>query len=87
MANLGPSCTEQELIQVFSRLVLFQFFFSPVLGTFNGKVSQFDVYFFSIFLNRFPGFLKLKMQSTYGAPVAFVDFEVLGSFVCGSSFS
>uniref|UniRef100_A0A6N2M3E3 RRM domain-containing protein n=1 Tax=Salix viminalis TaxID=40686 RepID=A0A6N2M3E3_SALVM len=22
-----------------------------------------------------PGFLKLKMQSTYGAPVAFVDFQ------------
>lgn len=25
---------------------------------------------------RYPGFLKLKMQSTYGAPVAFVDFQV-----------
>ncbi|WMV17083.1 hypothetical protein MTR67_010468 [Solanum verrucosum] len=24
---------------------------------------------------RFRGFLKLKMQSTYGAPVAFVDFQ------------
>ncbi|KAK4262325.1 hypothetical protein QN277_027899 [Acacia crassicarpa] len=47
VANLGPSCTEQELIQVFSRC---------------------------------PGFLKLKMQSTYGAPVAFVDFQdVAGS--------
>ncbi|XP_062101940.1 RNA-binding protein L isoform X2 [Humulus lupulus] len=42
VANLGPSCTEQELIHVFS---------------------------------RFPGFLKVKMQGTYGAPVAFVDFE------------
>ncbi|WCJ31217.1 RNA-binding (RRM/RBD/RNP motifs) family protein [Euphorbia peplus] len=42
VANLGPNCTEQELIQVFSRC---------------------------------PGFLKLKMQSTYGAPVAFVDFQ------------
>ncbi|XP_022977595.1 U1 small nuclear ribonucleoprotein A isoform X2 [Cucurbita maxima] len=42
VANLGPSCTEQELIQIFSRC---------------------------------PGFLKLKMQSTYGAPVAFVDFQ------------
>ncbi|PON67174.1 Splicing factor-like protein [Trema orientale] len=42
VANLGPSCTEQELIEVFS---------------------------------RYPGFLKLKMQSTYGAPVAFVDFQ------------
>ncbi|XP_010315981.1 eukaryotic translation initiation factor 3 subunit G isoform X3 [Solanum lycopersicum] len=42
IANLGQSCTEQELIQVFS---------------------------------RFRGFLKLKMQSTYGAPVAFVDFQ------------
>ncbi|XP_055806007.1 uncharacterized protein LOC129874703 isoform X3 [Solanum dulcamara] len=42
VANLGQSCTEQELIQVFS---------------------------------RFRGFLKLKMQSTYGAPVAFVDFQ------------
>ncbi|GAV91732.1 RRM_1 domain-containing protein [Cephalotus follicularis] len=42
VANLGPTCTEQELIQVFSRC---------------------------------PGFLKLKMQSTYGAPVAFVDFQ------------
>ncbi|KAM3709258.1 hypothetical protein ACB098_02G160600 [Castanea mollissima] len=42
VANLGPTCTEQELIQVFSRC---------------------------------PGFLKLKMQNTYGAPVAFVDFQ------------
>ncbi|XP_027907193.1 U2 small nuclear ribonucleoprotein B'' isoform X1 [Vigna unguiculata] len=42
VANLGPSCNEQELMQVFS---------------------------------RFHGFLKLKMQSTYGAPVAFVDFQ------------
>ncbi|XWS45236.1 hypothetical protein CRYUN_Cryun15aG0118900 [Craigia yunnanensis] len=42
VANLGASCTEKELIQVFSRC---------------------------------PGFLKLKMQSTYGAPVAFVDFQ------------
>ncbi|XP_060192259.1 uncharacterized protein LOC132621828 isoform X2 [Lycium barbarum] len=42
VANLGQSCTEQELIQVFSRC---------------------------------RGFLKLKMQSTYGAPVAFVDFQ------------
>ncbi|KAJ7952829.1 putative RNA binding protein [Quillaja saponaria] len=42
VANLGPTCTEQELIQIFSRC---------------------------------PGFLKLKMQSTYGAPVAFVDFQ------------
>ncbi|QDP16909.2 hypothetical protein Tsubulata_070004 [Turnera subulata] len=42
VANLGPNCTEQELIQVFSRC---------------------------------PGFLKLKIQSTYGAPVAFVDFQ------------
>ncbi|CAN4082947.1 unnamed protein product [Withania somnifera] len=42
VANLGQSCNEQELIQVFSRC---------------------------------RGFLKLKMQSTYGAPVAFVDFQ------------
>lgn len=42
VANLGQSCTEQELIQVFSRC---------------------------------RGFLKLKMQSTYGAPVSFVDFQ------------
>ncbi|KAL9327641.1 hypothetical protein ACSQ67_002644 [Phaseolus vulgaris] len=42
VANLGPSCNEQELMQVFS---------------------------------RYHGFLKLKMQSTYGAPVAFVDFQ------------
>ncbi|XP_022741119.1 polyadenylate-binding protein RBP45B isoform X1 [Durio zibethinus] len=42
VANLGASCTEEELIQVFSRC---------------------------------PGFLKLKIQSTYGAPVAFVDFQ------------
>ncbi|XP_038719489.1 uncharacterized protein LOC120012234 [Tripterygium wilfordii] len=42
VANLGPGCSEQELIQVFSRC---------------------------------SGFLKLKMQSTYGAPVAFVDFQ------------
>ncbi|XP_028243837.1 U1 small nuclear ribonucleoprotein A-like isoform X1 [Glycine soja] len=46
VANLGSSCNEQELIQVFS---------------------------------RYPGFLKLKMQSTYGAPVAFVDFQDVGS--------
>lgn len=46
VANLGPSCNEQELIQVFS---------------------------------RYPGFLKLKMQSTYGAPVAFVDFQDVAS--------
>ncbi|XP_024019529.1 U1 small nuclear ribonucleoprotein A isoform X2 [Morus notabilis] len=42
VANLGPACTEQELIQVFSRC---------------------------------PGFIKLKMQGTYGSPVAFVDFQ------------
>lgn len=42
VANLGQSCNEQELIQVFSRC---------------------------------QGFLKLKMQGTYGAPVAFVDFQ------------
>ncbi|XP_016457198.1 uncharacterized protein LOC107781079 isoform X1 [Nicotiana tabacum] len=42
VANLGQSCNEQELIQVFSRC---------------------------------RGFLKLKMQGTYGAPVAFVDFQ------------
>ncbi|XP_071703262.1 uncharacterized protein [Rutidosis leptorrhynchoides] len=42
VANLGPTCTEQELTQVFSRC---------------------------------RGYLKLKMQSTYGTPVAFVDFE------------
>lgn len=42
MANLGPTCTEQELNQVFSRC---------------------------------RGFLKLKTQSTYGSPVAFVDFQ------------
>ncbi|KAJ8434456.1 hypothetical protein Cgig2_025426 [Carnegiea gigantea] len=42
VANLGPNCTEQELIQVFSRC---------------------------------RGYLKLKIQSTYGSPVAFVDFQ------------
>ncbi|CAK9159430.1 unnamed protein product [Ilex paraguariensis] len=42
VANLGPACSEQELIQVFSRC---------------------------------RGYLKLKMQSTFGAPVAFVDFQ------------
>ncbi|GAB4846960.1 hypothetical protein Ancab_025970 [Ancistrocladus abbreviatus] len=42
VANLGSTCTEQELTEVFSRC---------------------------------HGFLKLKMQSTYGAPVAFVDFQ------------
>ncbi|KAJ1414487.1 RNA-binding domain superfamily [Sesbania bispinosa] len=46
VANLGPACNEQELMQVFS---------------------------------RYPGFLKMKMQSTYGAPVAFVDFQDIGS--------
>jgi hypothetical protein len=42
VADLGPTCTEEELVQLFS---------------------------------RFPGYLKLKMQSTFGAPVAFVDFQ------------
>ncbi|KAL6521625.1 hypothetical protein OROGR_018194 [Orobanche gracilis] len=42
VANLGPTCSEEELMQAFSRC---------------------------------RGFLKLKMQSTYGAPVAFVDFK------------
>ncbi|XP_073057915.1 uncharacterized protein [Primulina eburnea] len=42
VANLGPSCSEEELTHVFSRC---------------------------------HGFLKLKMQSTYGAPVSFVDFQ------------
>ncbi|KAK6152744.1 hypothetical protein DH2020_012383 [Rehmannia glutinosa] len=42
VANLGPTSSEEELMQVFSRC---------------------------------RGFLKLKMQSTYGAPVAFVDFQ------------
>ncbi|KAL8528716.1 hypothetical protein ACS0TY_006243 [Phlomoides rotata] len=42
VANLGPTCSEEELMQVFSRC---------------------------------RGFIKLKMQSTYGAPVAFVDFQ------------
>ncbi|KAL8034264.1 hypothetical protein ABFX02_12G016400 [Erythranthe guttata] len=42
VANLGPTCNEEELMHVFSRC---------------------------------RGFLKLKMQGTYGAPVAFVDFQ------------
>ncbi|CAA0814342.1 Nicotinate phosphoribosyltransferase 2, partial [Striga hermonthica] len=42
VANLGPTCSEEELMQAFSRC---------------------------------RGFLKLKMQSTYGTPVAFVDFK------------
>ncbi|KAF8094418.1 hypothetical protein N665_0364s0039 [Sinapis alba] len=42
IANLGPNCTESELVQVFSRC---------------------------------RGFLKLKIQGTYGTPVAFVDFQ------------
>ncbi|KAF8377581.1 hypothetical protein HHK36_030963 [Tetracentron sinense] len=29
--------------------------------------------------SRFPGFLKLKMQNKYGAPVAFVDFQDVAS--------
>ncbi|KAL8248809.1 hypothetical protein R6Q59_005677 [Mikania micrantha] len=45
VANLGTTCTEQELTQVFSRC---------------------------------RGFLKLKIQSTYGTPVAFVDFADSG---------
>ncbi|XP_059623915.1 RNA-binding protein L isoform X2 [Cornus florida] len=49
VASLGPTCTEEELIQVFS---------------------------------RYPGFLKLKMQSTYGAPVAFVDFQTCSYCMC-----
>lgn len=47
VANLGSNCTEQELMQVFSRC---------------------------------RGFLKLKIQSTYGSPVAFVDFQVLALY-------
>ncbi|XP_031248190.1 uncharacterized protein LOC116105964 isoform X4 [Pistacia vera] len=42
VANLRPTCTEQGLIQVFSRC---------------------------------PRYLKLKMQSTHGALIAFVDFQ------------
>ncbi|KAJ0099966.1 hypothetical protein Patl1_20337 [Pistacia atlantica] len=42
VANLGPTCTEQGLIQVFSRC---------------------------------PRYLKLKMQSTHGALIAFVDCQ------------
>ncbi|KAG2332262.1 hypothetical protein Bca52824_003442 [Brassica carinata] len=42
IANLGPNCTESELVQVFSRC---------------------------------HGFLKLKIQGTYGTHVAFVDFR------------
>ncbi|XP_018474720.1 uncharacterized protein LOC108846009 isoform X2 [Raphanus sativus] len=42
IANLGPNCTEPELVQVFSRC---------------------------------RGFLKLKIQGTYGTSVAFVDFQ------------
>ncbi|ESQ52938.1 hypothetical protein EUTSA_v10017030mg [Eutrema salsugineum] len=42
IANMGPNCTESELVQVFSRC---------------------------------RGFLKLKIQGTYGTPVAFVDFQ------------
>ncbi|EOA26399.1 hypothetical protein CARUB_v10023763mg [Capsella rubella] len=42
LANMGPNCTEAELVQVFSRC---------------------------------RGFLKLKIQGTYGTPVAFVDFQ------------
>ncbi|KDO79114.1 hypothetical protein CISIN_1g0206321mg, partial [Citrus sinensis] len=54
VANLGPTCTEQELTQVFSKC---------------------------------PGFLKLKIQSTYGPPVAFVDFQVTCVCVCHILFS
>ncbi|XP_044469326.1 RNA-binding protein L-like [Mangifera indica] len=52
VANLGPTCTEQELVQIFSRC---------------------------------PGYLKLKMQSTYGAPVAFVDFQDTSSSMAALS--
>lgn len=40
-----------------------------------------DVIFLIVFI-RCPGFIKLKIQSTYGSPVAFVDFQVLSS-CCG----
>ncbi|KAL2522731.1 uncharacterized protein Fot_26654 [Forsythia ovata] len=43
VVNLGLTCSEEELIPVFSRC---------------------------------RGFLKLKMHSTIGAPLAFVDFQV-----------
>lgn len=36
---------------------------------------------------RCPGFLKLKIQSTYGPPVAFVDFQVTCVCVCHILFS
>ncbi|KAL5199863.1 hypothetical protein ABZP36_021066 [Zizania latifolia] len=42
VANLGPACSEQELIDVFSSCV---------------------------------GFITLKMQNKFGAPVAFADFK------------
>uniref|UniRef100_A0A516IJG3 RRM domain-containing protein n=1 Tax=Turnera subulata TaxID=218843 RepID=A0A516IJG3_9ROSI len=59
VANLGPNCTEQELIQVFSSDLYCKFMF-----------WSFGVMFcWSISPARCPGFLKLKIQSTYGAPV------------------
>ena len=74
VANLGPTCTEQELIQVFSRLV--SIFWSCIPCQHSLKIQ------FNLFVSiRCPGFLKLKMQSTYGAPVAFVDFQVPMSLV------
>ncbi|XP_052160438.1 uncharacterized protein LOC127777859 [Oryza glaberrima] len=46
VANLGPTCSEQELIDVFSSCA---------------------------------GFIKVKMQNKFGAPVAFVDFKDMDS--------
>ena len=70
VANLGPSCTEQELVQIFSRLVIYCTLLGYVL------ILELVLSVYLIIPSRCPGFLKLKMQSTYGAPVAFVDFQV-----------
>ncbi|KAH8503340.1 hypothetical protein H0E87_014569 [Populus deltoides] len=76
VANLGQNCTEEELIQVFSRqgsnsrsrcnVLLILFYIKKYYAADS---------FFPTLSVRCPGFLKLKMQSTYGAPVAFVDFQ------------
>ncbi|OAE29837.1 hypothetical protein AXG93_1508s1080 [Marchantia polymorpha subsp. ruderalis] len=67
IANLGQTCTEEELIQVLSRLpVSF-----PELAR---SLELLHVFLLSTTM-RFPGYRKIKMQIKGGLPVAFVEFQ------------
>lgn len=76
VASLGPTASEQELVQVFSRyegiVLIFLFQFADYA---HRKCQNFIDHSFLIIL-RCPGYLKLKMQKMHGSPVAFVDFQV-----------